>query len=259
MHTQRFITRGFALSLGLFGLGSIAEGQEQLDSVKVEWVKPRWSNGSLGVRVGTAHLGLGALNENFARNGRPQFASNVATIGFAGHARFGRLMLGAGGESALANRIASTDWISKISFGSATLETGVALIDGRGFLVAPQFSIGVRKTSLRMDRPGDFTYDQGVKDPARGVAFSTREGLVGVGVIAERHLRVRANQFSLGVQAGIAQPFGGPATFAGESHVHGTPRQDTGRYLRLIFGKPIGGRRDAMTAVSGALLSMIGG
>jgi hypothetical protein len=168
-------------------------------------------------------------------------------------------MIGAGGESALAQRVESPDWISKISFGSATLDAGLAIVDASGTLIAPQVSLGVRNTSLRMHRPGDFTYDQGVQDPARGVAFATREWLLGYGIVAERRLGLGSRQFSIGVQAGVAQPFGGPATLAGESRVHRTPRQESGRYLRMSIARPIGGRRDISTVVLGALLSMIRG
>lgn len=257
MLTSRLASRA-ALLLALAG-ASTAAAQTQSDTTMVPRVRPRWTNGAFMLRAGSAHLGIGALNESFARNGRPQFASDVATVGFSGYARFGRLMLGGGGESALGSRIASPEWISKIGFSSATLDAGVVAVDASGMLIAPQLSLGVRRTSLRMERPGDFTYDEGVQNPARGVALSTSQGLIAMGIVVERHLRVRTSQLSIGVQAGVAQPFGGPKTYAGESQVHGTPRQATGRYLRFTIGKPLGGRRDVLGAVSGAVLSMIRG
>lgn len=260
MHTQRFIASVLALTVGLTGSSRIAAGQGRRDSVMVERITPRWETGSISVQIGAAHLGLNELNERLARSGRPSFSTTVTTIGVSGSARFGRLLLGGGGESALPQRELSPGWISKISFGSAMIDAGVAAIDRPGFLVYPQFSLGIRKTSFRMDQSGDFTYDGGIQDPARGVAMSSRSALVGFGLVAEGHWTTRrTGEFSVGMRAGVVRPLGRPGTSAGESVVTGTPQETSGRYVRLSIGKPIGKRRDTIGALSTALLSIIRG
>jgi hypothetical protein len=262
MNTARFTTSARNLIMALVGSARIAaaQAQTQADSVMVERVTARWTTGSINVQLGAARLGLAELNQSLAANGRPAFSTNVATIGVSGYARFGRMLVGVGGESALPQRELSSGWVSKISFGSATLDAGFALIDRRHLLVYPQLSLGLRKTSLRMERSGDFTYDAGMQDPARGVALSTRSALAGFGLVAESHLSTRrTGAFSIGLRAGVVQPLGSPATSAGESAVTGTPRENAGRYLRLSVGKPIGKRGDVISALSTALLSIITG
>jgi hypothetical protein len=261
MQTPRLFVHALVVSFAALGASSRgAVGQGQPDSIMVERVTPRWSTGSLNVQIGTARLGLAELNESMQSNGRPAFSTKVATIGVSGYTRFGRIVLGVGGESALPQREMSAGWISKISFGSAMVDAGIAAIDRPGLLVYPQVSLGLRKTSLRMERSGDFTYDEGVQDPARGVALSSRSALAGFGLVAEGHWTTRrTGSFSVGARAGVVQPFGGPGTSAGESSVTGTPREASGRYLRLSIGKPIGKKRDMMSGLSTALLSIITG
>ena len=99
-----------------------------------------------------------------------------------------------------------------------------------------------------------------MQDPARGVSLSSRSALAGAGIVVESYLHSRiTGDISIGLRAGVMQPLGQPATSAGESAVVGTPRESSGRYLRLSIGKPIGKRRDALNALSTALLSLLTG
>jgi hypothetical protein len=258
MLTNRTVVSVVVIGLALSS--QRAASQMRTDSMMVERVTPRWTTGSINVQLGAAQLGLNDLNKSLTTNGRPAFSTAVATVGVSGNARFGKLFVGAGGESALPQRQLSSGWVNKISFGSAMLDAGVVLIDRPHLAVYPQLSIGIRKTSLHMERVGDFTYDSGIEDPARGMALSSRSALSGFGIVAEsRFVTQRTGAFSIGLRAGVVQPWGQPATSAGESRVTDAPRESAGRYLRLSIGKPIGKRRDAVSALSTALLSIITG
>lgn len=258
MHLLRSIVSLTVLGVSLASATRSATCQEQPDSMMVARVTPRWSIGSVSFQLGAAHLGLDELNGTLAANARPAFSTDVATIGISAYARFGRLVIGGSGESALPQRASTPAWNNTISFGSATLDAGIALVDRPHLLVQSQLSIGVRKSSLRMEQSGDFPYVDGVRDPARGVALSSLGALAGVGVVAELRFRTRTTgAFAIGMRAGIARPLGDPVTSAGESSVTGTPRESAGRYLRLSIAKPIGRRRDIVSALSTAMLSII--
>ncbi|MHB1312589.1 MAG: hypothetical protein ACYC3L_11295 [Gemmatimonadaceae bacterium] len=258
MCTPRLIVSLAALVLGLTGSISIAAGQEPSDSVMVARVTPRWTTGSINVQSGAARLGLSELNATLVANGRPAFSTDVATFGISGYARFGRLVLGGSSESALPQRRSSAGWRSTVSFGSAMLDAGIVLVDAPHLLVYPQVSLGMRMTSLRIAQRGDFSYDEGTANPARGVSMSSLGALSGLGVVAEMRLASRlTGDFAIGLRAGLVQPMGGAATLANESTVTGTPREGPGRYLRLSIGKPIGKRRDTLGALSTAMLTLI--
>jgi hypothetical protein len=258
MCRSRSVLSLFALVLGFTGTVTTAAGQALSDSVMVQRVTPRWTTGSINVQSGVARLGLGELNATLASNDRPAFSTDVATLGIAAYARFGRLVLGGSSETALPQRRTSAGWRSTISLSSAMLDGGLVLLDRPQFVFYPQLSLGIRGTSLRMEQAGGFTYDDGVRDPARGVALSSLAVLSGLGVVAEMHVATRlTGAIAIGLRAGTVQTLGRPATVAGESAVTGTPREGAGRYVRLSIGKPIGKRSDTWGALSTALLSLL--
>ena len=210
------------------------------------------------MQLGAAHLALGELNSMLTAHERPAFSTDVATLGISAYARFDRFLIGGSGETALPQRASSAGWKNRIGFGSATIDAGIALVDRPRLLVQSQLSLGLRKSSLRMERSGDVPYDDVVRDPARGTSLSTTRALAGIGMAAEFRFATRATgAFAIGVRAGISQPFGSPATSTGESSVSDAPREGTGRYLRLSIGKPIGRKRDIVQALSTALLSIV--
>lgn len=247
-----------ALSAGLAGPTHSVAGQEVADSVVVARYRPRWSVGSVSVQLGAAHLALGELNSMLTAHERPAFSTDVATLGVSAYARFDRFLIGGSGETALPQRESSPGWKNRIAFGSATIDAGIALVDIPRLLVQTQASIGVRRSSLRMERSDDVPFDDVVRDPARGASLSTTSALAGLGVAAELRLATRTTgSFAIGVRAGISRPFGSPVASAGESSVRDAPREGTGRYLRLSIGKPIGRKRDVVQALSTALLSIV--
>jgi hypothetical protein len=250
------LLRGLAATALVMGT---ATAQESGDSVKVLRIRPSWSNGSVNFQLGATQLGLDALNNRMVQGGRPAFALSAPTIGISGYARFGRLLLGGSGESAIPSRELSPGWISKITFGSALVNGGVAVVDSKRMLLAPQVGIGVRKTSLRMERSGDYTYDEAIQDPARGIAMSSISGVWQFGMVTEMRVQTRmTGAFSIGARAGMSLPFGGPTTSAGEARVHNAPREDAGHYLALSFGRPIGAKSQVIKTMSSTLLSFVG-
>lgn len=247
-----------ALGMGIAGQPHTVAGQERADSIMVERVTPRWTVGSIDFQLGTAHLGLDELNGTLTGASRPAFSTDVATVGLAAYARFGRFMLGGTGETALPQSSSALGWRNKVSFGSASLDAGVALLDRPRFLLHTQLSIGIRTTTLRMEQRGDFTYNDGVRDPARGLELSSVSGLAGAGLMAELRFSTRTTgDFAIGLRAGVTRPLGSPAAWAGESTVTGAPQESTGRYVRLSIGKPIGRRREIVSALSTAMLSLL--
>lgn len=258
MITLRLSVSLVALGASLAGPSRTLDAQEVVDSVVVARYIPQWSVGSVSVQLGAAHLGLDELNTMLAAHERPAFSTDAATFGVSAYARFDRFVIGGSGETALPQRATQGSWKNRISFGSATVDAGIALVDRPRLLVQSLASIGVRRSSLRMEQSDDVAYDDVVRDPARGTSLSTTSALAGVAVAAELRFVTRATgAFSIGVRAGISHPFGSPATRAGESSVSDSPHESTGRYLRLSIGKPIGRKRDAVRALSTALLSIV--
>ena len=125
-------------------------------------------------------------------------------------------------------------------------------------LVYPAVSIGLRETKLRIDQDGKFDYGDGLRDPWRSLEISSYSGLAELGIAAERRTRVlKGWPFSVGVQAGIAQPFGGGVAYSGDRAIAGVPRARSGRYVRLAFGTPIHRRGEAFSAIGGSMLGMV--
>lgn len=231
---------------------------QDADSVMVARTIPRWSSGAISFQVGAAHMGLNAFNDAMTANGRPAFSTDAATVGVAGYARFGRLVIGGSGETALPQRKSSSGWNNRVTFGSATFDAGVAVLDQPRVHVQSFASFGLRTTSLRMEQRGDLVFTDGVRNPARNLELSSINALAGAGVAAEvRFATQRTGAFSLGIRAGFARPLGGPSMRAGESTVSGAPREAAGQYLRFSISKPIGRRREVTSALSTAILSLL--
>ena len=220
---------------------------------------PSWSVGAAYLRVGTTRLGLGAFNDVLTRYGRPAFAEGASMIGFSAHARMGRLLLGATGETSLLHRRVDSGWMTQLSAGLATIDAGVAVYERGATMIATTASLGVRKTGLRLEAQGDFSYDDGVSNPARGVTLSSRSGVAQTGLLLEQRVRApRIGAIALSAQVGVSAPFGGGTTVAGESRVAGTPAPQSGAYVRIAVGKALRQRGDALNAVAAALVSMVG-
>ena len=245
------------LSLGTAGDSTRATAPAERDSM-VPVRRASWSTGAAYLRFGTTQLGLGALNDVLARNSRPSFSDGTSMIGFSAHARRGRLLLGATGETSLPHRRVDNGWMSELSAGMATLDAGIAIYERGATMLATTGSLGIRHTRLRLEAEGDFSYDEGVSNPARGVTMSSRSGVAQGGLLLEQRVRApKLGAIAVSAQFGVSAPFGGASTFAGESRVAGTPTQEAGTYLRVAIGKPLRQRGEALNAVWAALLSMV--
>jgi hypothetical protein len=239
--------------------GLIAQvAQAQAPAVDPPKDTARWTIGATQLRAGSVQLGLERLNASLAENGRPTFSNAVPTFGISTYARRGRWIGGASIDGSLPHRATDIEWATRLSVRTATLDGGYILLDRARVTVSTNVSLGVRSTSLHFERRGDFSYDDGLEDPARGVDLTSRSGVVQVGMSAERRFRVRwVGVFSLGGQAGATRTLGAPVTFAGENHVRGTPTQNGGAYMRVVFAKPIARGARAANTVSAALLAML--
>lgn len=219
---------------------------------------PQWTVGATQFRGGSMDLGLERLNADLSRNGRPTFSSSIPSVGVSTYARHGRMLVGASVEGTLSRRGVQDGWVTKLSASAATLDAGMALIDASRFFVYSMASLGLRSTSLHFEHRGDFTYDDGLGDPARGVDLSSRGGIAQLGVSAEWRFDTRiAGRFALAVQMGTTQPLGSPSTSAGENRVSQTPNPTSGRYIRIAFNKPLARRARAFDTAGAALLSML--
>ena len=249
-----FIAASLTFSLSLPADTTRAGEAAKGDSTKVA----SWSIGSASLRFGTTQLGLSGLNEVLARNGRPSFTNGASMMGFSAYARRGRLLLGATGETSLPNRKVDNGWMTQLSAGIATLDAGVSIYERPSTMIATTASLGVRRTGLRFESRGDFSYEDGVSNPARGVMLSSRSGVAQAALIVEQRMRApRLGALGVSAQMGISAPFGGASTFAGESRVAGSPAPQSGSYVRIAIGKPLRQRGEALNAVWAALLSMV--
>src|SRR4051812_31169898 len=147
-------------------LARSAHAQENSDAPKDT---ARWTTGATQVRVGSAHLGLDRLNAGLAENHRPTFSNTLRTLGISTYARRGRLIAGASIEGSLPHRTTDASWTTKLSANTATLDAGYVMLDGSRLMVSAGASVGLRNTSLHFERRGNFTYGDGLEDPARGV------------------------------------------------------------------------------------------
>jgi|GEM_PF-5272922 len=254
MFTQRISTLVLTIGAGLSLSSSLVTAQAHPDVPA-----PRsWSTGALSVQFGVDRLGLTELNKTMTANGRPAFASEAGTVGISGYARFGRVLIGGTGETAIPQRELAAGFINKIWYGSAAIDAGYALFNLPMLMVAPQASFGMKHSVLQMERGGDFTFDHGVNDPARGLRMSSWRAMAGYGIVSELRLRTRATgDFSIGLRGGYSTPVGGAHTAAGESAVSGAPSEESGSYLRLSIGKPIGKRRNALSVLSTVLIPLM--
>ena len=243
------------LWLAMTFLAPSARAQENSDAPKDT---ARWTTGATQLRIGSAHLGLDRLNAGLAENHRPTFSNTVQTIGISTYARRGRLLAGASIEGSLPHRTTDASWTTKLSVSTTTLDAGYVVLDASRLMITTTVALGFRGTSLHFERRGDFSYDDGLGNPARGVDLLSRSGVAQIGLNAERRFEARRpGEFALIVQSGIMRPFGGAATFAGENHVYQTPEQNGGSYIRIGFAKPIAQRSRALDTVGAALASTL--
>lgn len=218
----------------------------------------RWSIGATQFRTGSMQLGLDRLNQSLAASNRPTFANTVPTFGISTYARHGRLLGGASIDQALPHRATDATWTSKLTVSTTTLDGGYVLLDGSTVMISTSVSIGMHSTSLHLERRGDFTYGDGLDDPARGVDLTSRSGVAQLGLNIGRRFEIgRLGKFALSGQGGLMRPFGGSLTFAGENRVHDTPRQASGSYARIAIARPIASGSRALNMISGALLSTV--
>lgn len=254
MCTRHFTTLLIAAGAGLSIVSAAAQSQDPHDAPGTA----RWSMGSLSIQFGVDRLGLSELNKTMVANGRPAFADDAGTIGLSGYARFGRVLIGGTGETALPRRELAGGFTNRIWYGRAAFDAGYAVIDRPRVMIYPQVSFGLKHSVLQMQESGDFTFANGVNDPARGLAMSSWRAMAGYGLVGELRLSTRSlGAFSIGVRGGYATPVGGARTSAGESSVSGTPSEEAGTYLRLSIGKPIGRRRNALSVLSTVLIPMM--
>jgi hypothetical protein len=255
MNTFRVISRTIAATAFLAAGCETAAAQSGRDTTTVT---PRWTTGSFRIEFGADRLGITALNKTMSTSGRPQFDDQLATIGISGSARYGRVLVGGTGETALPQRNLSAGWINKLWYGTASAELGLVALETPMFVVYPQASIGVRHRVLRMEQAGDFSYDVAVTNPTRGVSMSTWRAIAGYGVVAEWRLATRiTGPMSLGVRGGYATPLGGGHTTSGESTVSDTPGEGSGGYVRFSVGKPLGKRRNVASVLSSVLVPLV--
>ncbi len=254
MFTNRISTPLLAAIAGLSLMGTAVQGQERHEATAV----PGWNTGSLSVQFGVDRLGLTELNKTMTANGRPAFASEAGTVGISGYARFGRVLVGGTGETAIPQRKLGAGFINKIWYGTAAFDAGYAVVNHPMLLIYPQASFGMKHSVLQMEQGGNFTYSNGVNNPARGLRMSSWRATAGYGLVSELRLRSRtAGDFSIGIRGGYATPVGGAHTAAGESSISDTPSEEAGAYLRLTIGKPIGKRRNALSVLSTVLIPLM--
>jgi hypothetical protein len=255
---HRILATLLALFLAATGAPRSAACQSPAGAAVTPTATPSWSIGAVSVQFGAAGLGLGELNQSLTAGGRPEFSENTATLGLSGYARFGRFVIGGGGETALPQRNNVGGWVTKVAFGSATVDAGAVLIDAPHFMLYPELSLGVRGSLLRLQKNEDFSYDDAVRDPERSVNLSSVGVIAGAGIVAEaRFSAPTLGEFSIGLRAGSTQPLGRPGVRSGESSITGAPREGNGWYTRLTISRPVAMRRDIMGAISTSLLSLL--
>jgi hypothetical protein len=255
MNTLHAFSRTIAATVVLAVAVQTAAGQTTTDTATVA---PKWTTGSFRIEFGADRLGIAALNRTMSANGRPEFDDQLATIGLSGTARFGRVVVGGTGETALPQRNLTAGYINKLWYGTASADLGFVAIETPMFVVYPQASLGVRHRVLKMEQEGDFTYDGAVNNPSRGVSMSTWRAIAGYGIVAEWRTDSRlTGPLSLGVRGGYATPIGGGHTSSGESTVSGTPGEGSGGYVRFSIGKPLGKRRNVASLFSTVLVPLV--
>lgn len=218
-----------------------------------------WDSGSVALRVGTAHLGISELNQLMARNGRGSLPSDVATIGFTAHRRLGRFVLAGEADWALPRSRSDNGMRSALSQQSFSVGVGLVIVEVGGISIFPVGSVGLRRAALSMQEIGDFTFDEGLANPGRGVEMSSLGGIARTGLTAERRFAFgRTGPFSISVEGGVARPFGGTWTTAGENRVTAVPGEKSGSFFRLGIGRPLGKGTDFGGRLGGLIGAIFG-
>ena len=122
MSTTRFTLVAVLLATGSAAAQATPAGRDSA----------RWTVGATQLRAGGLRLGLGSLNADLSRNGRPIFSNTIPSFGISTYARKGRILFGASADGSLPRRGAQGGWVTKLGAGSATLDGGA----GSDLLVA---------------------------------------------------------------------------------------------------------------------------
>ena len=245
------ITRFTALTLGaLLPAGVFA--QTPKDSIK-----PRFTIGSTQTLVGYARFSLPELDSRIAAAGLPRAASSAATVGIGADVRHGRALAGAGFQTMITRDHRDDDYRTRLSGNFSLFDFGYAVVRSRSIWVYPVVGIGATHMSVNVKARGDFSFDDGLANPAREISMSGLAALGHFGMLVERRFSRGESEMALALRVGAMRTLGSQSWMAEDSRIDGGPKTIRGTYARLSFSRPIRTRRDAALPIAGTVVQAV--
>ena len=240
------ITRTLALALFL---PAAILAQTPKDSIK-----PRFSVGSNQTIVGYARFSFPDLDARVAAAGLPRVANSAVTIGIGGDIRRGHALAGAAFQSMISRDHKDGAYRTRMSGSYSLFDIGYAILRSRSTFIYPIAGIGVTHMSVNVKSRGDFSFDDGLSNPAREISMSGLAPLGHFGVLVERRFTRGESEFAVALRIGEMRTLGSQSWTSEESRIDSGPKGIRGTYARLSFSKPIRARRDAALPIAGTVV-----
>jgi hypothetical protein len=202
---------------------------------------------------GFTSLNVDDLNRRLAAAGLPRVASDAATVGLGSDVRIGSLILGGAWQSILSRTLDTPAYRSRISGSFALLDAGWIMARHAGMIVYPLAGIGAAGTSIAIDQRDDFTFDDGLAHPGRGLRVNGSTFLYQLGLGAEQQLKL-GRPLAISMRVGMMRNIGAQGWSSEWETVRQGPRGYRGTYAQIAFATPLQSRREAAMPMAGAAL-----
>jgi hypothetical protein len=207
--------------------------------------------------AGVITLDVADLNARLARTALPHVASSAAMAGLRAELRVGRLVIGGGWQTILPRTTTSDDYRARSSGDMASLDAGAILVRGPRGAIFSLAGVGATHLAIRIDRRGDFRFDDGLAHPERGMEITGTTFQYHAGFGAEWRPSTRS-ALLLTARAGLLRGLGDQRWSAGPESVAGGPNARRGSYLVVGIARPLDRPRNALLPMAGAMLRMAG-
>lgn len=204
---------------------------------------------------GVVTLDVADLNARLARSGLPRIASTAAMVGLRADLRLGRLVVGGGWQTILPRTSASEAHRSRSSGDMATIDAGAIVMRGSRGALYSLAGVGATHLAIRIDRRGDFRFDDGLAHPERGMEITGTTFQYHAGIGAEWRPTATSG-FMLTARAGLLRGLGSQRWTAGMEEVSGGPNAMRGSYLTVGIARALDRPRNAVLPIAGAVLRM---
>jgi hypothetical protein len=238
----------------LVGSAPMALGQTKATG---DSLTPRFSIGSTQMITGFVRFRFPELDSRIAAAGLPRVGGSAAGFGLGTDLRMRRLLIGGGFQTLLPRAQSDELYRSRMSGSHTLADLGYALVNNSAWSVYPLGGVGVTHLSLSLSERGEFTFDEGLRRPARKMSLSGTAALLHAGLVIEHRFRRGDREYAMSLRGGITRSVGRPLWLSEGSTVDDGPSGIRSSYLRVSFSRPIRRRTDGILQLAATALQAV--